>query len=337
MVLRRGARFIRAYSPCPTAIAGLCPAPSRSRQPPRGFLPSTGTFSCPKPGRPGGRGVSGERQPPGFPCMGSISCTKTETKPNASDSRPFFVCRLEARAGTGAAAGRARPGVGSGPSDCNASRDDPFPSPLSYFVELFRNKALVLEPGRRSGAGGGGGNTSSPQGLRGGGGWEQLRFCQGKGFAVAGLRLSPNSRRPRGEGAALRLLLAFQRLCSVLLRFRRQDGAVAPRGDLAGDTQPCQLPPTPRPQLCSLPASPQPFPKQAGERRGAARAGGTPRWPPHHCACSRPPQPGRVRAPLSPRGWGCRKRQVGSPLPVSFHTSCNFFFIFLKSSHFIQQ
>lgn len=90
-------------SPVPTAPAiiqpsprvppalGPCPAPSCSRQPLRGFLPSTGTFSCPKPGQPGGRGVSGQLQPPGFPCMGSISCTKTETKPNASDSLPFFV------------------------------------------------------------------------------------------------------------------------------------------------------------------------------------------------------------------------------------------------------
>lgn len=124
-------------APAVTAIArrpvapGPCPAPSRCRQPPRRFLPCTGTSFCPKASREGG----GKQPVPATrlaPRMGSVSCTKTETKPNAGDSLPFFARRRSRHRC------HSRQSLGEGPK-----RDDPLPSPLSYFVELFRNKALA--------------------------------------------------------------------------------------------------------------------------------------------------------------------------------------------------
>lgn len=82
--------------------------------------------------------------------------------------------------------------MGSSPSDCNASRDSPFPSPLSYFVELFCNKTLA--DGDRAGARekerGWVGGKHKVSARAGWGGWEQLRFCWGEGFAIAGSSLS---------------------------------------------------------------------------------------------------------------------------------------------------
>lgn len=82
--------------------------------------------------------------------------------------------------------GRARPGVGSSPSDCNASRDSPFPSPLSYFVELFCNKTLA--DGDRAGA------REKERGWVGGKHKVSARAGWGGGssFASAGVKVLPS-------------------------------------------------------------------------------------------------------------------------------------------------
>lgn len=117
---------------------GPSPAPSRSRQPPCGFLPQHRDIFLPE-ARTAGRegGVSGERRPPGFPCMGSISCTKTETKPQRQRLSPLL--RPTARSGGGESwhrcRGRRSP-AGCGQCPQRLQREPGRSLPLSAF--LFR-------------------------------------------------------------------------------------------------------------------------------------------------------------------------------------------------------